>query len=85
MVSRKRSCEPSARPPETTILAPPSSGRSDLVMRFSRKVDRPGSRAAEPVSIGAEPPASAGAKAAVRTVSTTFGSLDCTVCTALPA
>ena len=74
------------RPPETTILAEVSSGRSDLDKAALTKLDRPGSAAAATGSIAALPPSAlALSKVDVRTVMIFFASLDCTVAMALPA
>ena len=75
-----------ARPPEMTILAEVSSGRSELARASPLKVERPGSSAEGAASTGATPPpVPVPAKAAVRTVTTFTGSFDCTVWMALPA
>jgi hypothetical protein len=74
------------RPPEMTILAPVSSGRSDSVSCAPRYLERPDSAVAAMVSTGAEPPsAGAGSKDVMRTVISLMGSLDLTVIMALPA
>ncbi len=63
-----------------------SSGRSDLVNSWPRKLARPVSPVAATVSTGAEPPSAAAAsKAVVRTVITLILSADLTVAMALPA
>ena len=73
-----------ARPPETTILAAPSSGRSDLTISSPTKAALPASAPAT-VSTVAEPPSAAAAKAVGRTVMTFLASDDWTVSSALPA
>ena len=77
---------PSARPPETMILAAVSSGRSFLAISLPRKLDLPLSAAAATVSTAAEPPvAAAASKPVVRTVMTLVASRLCTMAMALPA
>ncbi|VDC18946.1 hypothetical protein XINFAN_00032 [Pseudogemmobacter humi] len=75
----KLSFEPIPRPPETTIFALVSSGRSEAATRSSTKAER--SPPASPVtaSTGAEPPAPAAAKLAVLTENTFVESPDFTV------
>ena len=75
-----------ARPPETTILAEVSSGRSSLASASPENADRPGSAAASTASIGAVAlPFGVTGNAAVRTVMTFTASEVCTVWIALPA
>ncbi len=52
----KFSADAMARPPEMTMRAAVSSGRSDFTISAPRKVDRPGSSAGGAASIGALPP-----------------------------
>lgn len=58
--------EPSARPPDMTILADVSSGRSDKAMASESDDDTPGFGVAETVSTLAEPSSFAALKEAVR-------------------
>ena len=81
----KFSSDPTPRPPETTILALVSSGRSEAATLSSTQDESPGSAAAGAVSIGAGACSPVAAKLAPRTVTTFFASEDCTVWTALPA
>ena len=75
-----------ARPPETTILAAASSGRSDLTSFLDDEAGLGRARAgAAMVSTVAEPPSAAALKAVGRTVITFLASEDCTVSSALPA
>jgi hypothetical protein len=75
-----------ARPPETTMRAAVSSGRSDFTTSAPTKELRPGSGAAATASMGALPPVAAtGSKEAARTVITFFSSAVFTVASALPA
>ncbi|OQB98740.1 MAG: hypothetical protein BWX79_03265 [Alphaproteobacteria bacterium ADurb.Bin100] len=77
---------PSARPPETTILAAVRSGRSFLAISLPRNVLLPLSAAPATVSTAALPPvAAAGSKPVVRTVMTLVASALCTMAIALPA
>ncbi|MCY1458349.1 hypothetical protein D9M71_757230 [compost metagenome] len=77
---------PMPRPPETTILAAVSSGRSDLASSSPTKAEMPALCAAPTASTAAEPPSAATAsKPVVRTVITLMAALDCTVAMALPA
>ena len=74
------------RPPDTTMLAEVSSGRSDFESSDFSKLDRPASPVAETVSIFADPPdAAAGSNAVLRTVIIFTASSDETVANALPA
>ena len=84
MTAWNSSAEPIARPPETTILAAPSSGRSDLTISSLTKVALPASAPAM-VSTLAEPPSPAASKLVGRTVMTFLPSEDWTVSSALPA
>ena len=81
----KFSSEPTPRPPETTIRAEVSSGRSEAATLSSTQAERPGSAAAGAVSIGQGACSPVAAKLAPRTVTTFFGSALCTVWMALPA
>ena len=84
--SLKFSFEPRPRPPEITILALVSSGRSDLDRASLANFEVPGSAAAAIFSIAALPPSAAAAKAVVRTVMTFLAPLGaCKVSVALPA
>src|SRR5580700_9170454 len=74
-----------ARPPEMTILAAVSSGRSVFDSSSPTNADRPGSVAAVVGSIGAGPPSPAAWKAAVLIVITFLASRERTVWMALPA
>ncbi|MCY1555933.1 hypothetical protein D9M68_926380 [compost metagenome] len=86
MTSSNFSLLPSARPPETMILAAVRSGRSFLAISLPTNVLLPASAAAAAVSTAAEPPvAAAASKPVVRTVMTFTLSLLCTVAIALPA
>ncbi len=85
MTSSNFSLEPSARPPDTMILAPESSGRSEWTTASETNFETAGSEAAPTLSTEAEPPSAAAAKAAVRMVSTLILSVERTVSTALPA
>ncbi len=77
---------PSARPPETMILAAVSSGRSFLAISLPTNLLLPLSATAVAVSTAALPPvAAAGSKPVVRTVITFFSSRLCTMAIALPA
>ena len=73
------------RPPEMTILAEVSSGRSDFDSSAFSKVERPAAAGREIFSIGAEPLSPAAGKDVARTVMTFLASPDCTVWMALPA
>ena len=73
------------RPPETTMRAAVSSGRSLTLISEPSKLEMPTAGAAVTMSIGAAPPSLAAAKAVVRTVPTTILSLVSTVSSALPA
>ena len=77
--------EPSARPPETMILALVSSGRSVWAISSPTNLDRPGSAGASIVSTCADPPSPTAWKPDVRMVMTFLGSDDFTVWIALPA
>ncbi len=78
------SCIP--RPPDTTIPADVSSGRSDFDSSDFSKRERPASPVTGTASIFAVPPdAAAGSKAVLRTVIIFTASLDDTVASALPA
>ena len=80
------SLEPSARPPDTMILAAVSSGRADLVSSAPSKLESPESACATAFSMVALPPVVAAlAKAVPRTVMTFLASLERTVAMALPA
>ena len=82
----KFSAEPMPRPPDTTILAPASSGRSLLATSRDTNALLPVSATAVTDSTAAEPPvAGAASNAVVRTVSTFTASALCTVAIALPA
>ncbi len=81
----KFSSDPTPRPPETTIFALVSSGRSDAATLSSTQEARPAAVAPETFSTGAAPPAATAAKFAVRTVKTFTLSADFTVWIALPA
>src|SRR3546814_4120115 len=81
----KLSAEPSDRPPEITILAEASSGRSDLLIVSLWKRDTAGSAAGVISSIGAAPLSPTAEHAAVRPVITALVSVVCTVWIALPA
>jgi hypothetical protein len=77
---------PSARPPETMILAEVSSGRSSLAISAPTKLDVPASATVATACTAADPPlAAAASKPIVRTVITFTASLLCTVAIALPA
>ena len=84
MTAWNSSAEPRARPPETTILAAPSSGRSDLTISSDTKAVLGASPAAT-LSTEADPPSAAAAKAVGRTVMTFLASADWTVSSAFPA
>ncbi|MDT4888972.1 hypothetical protein FQZ97_1256120 [compost metagenome] len=74
------------RPPETTILAAVSSGRSDLASDSKTKAEVPASVTVPTASMAAEPPSAAAASKPVpRTVITFTAAEDCTVAMALPA
>ncbi|MDT4859047.1 hypothetical protein FQZ97_935410 [compost metagenome] len=74
------------RPPETTILAAVSSGRSDLASSSPTKADLPASLTVPTASTAAEPPSALTASKPVpRTVITFTAAEDCTVAMALPA
>ena len=73
------------RPPETTMRAAVSSGRSLTLISLFSKLASPSGAGAVMVSTAALPPSSAEAKAVVRTVATIFLSLVLTVSSALPA
>ncbi len=74
------------RPPDTTIPAEVSSGRSDFDNSDFSKQDRPASPTASICSIFAVPPLSATAsKAVLRTVMIFSASPDRTVASAFPA
>ena len=80
------SLEPSARPPETMILAEVSSGRSFLAISDRKKLTLSLAATALSTSMAALPPeAAAGSKPVVRTVMTLVASRLCTVAMALPA
>ena len=81
----KFSSEPTPRPPETTILAEASSGRSEAATLSSTQAEVPGSAPPPAVSIGQGACSPVASKLAPRTVTTFFASLDCTVWMALPA
>ena len=82
----KFSPEPMPRPPETMILAPASSGRSDLATSRPMNAEMPASCVTAMFSTAAEPPVAATpSKPVVRTVMTLMASPDCTVASALPA
>ncbi len=86
MTSWNFSLLPSARPPETMILAAVSSGRSFLVTSRPTKLLLPLSPAAASCSTWALPPVVAAASKPVpRTVMTLILSPLCTVAMALPA
>ena len=77
---------PSARPPETMILAAVSSGRSFLAISAPTKLTWALSAAGARRSTAAEPPvAAAASKPVLRTVMTFTASPLCTVAMALPA
>ncbi|MOA53827.1 hypothetical protein D3C78_1773430 [compost metagenome] len=74
------------RPPDTTIFAPVSSGRSDLATSSPTKREIPASLTLAMLSMLALPPSPATASKPVpRTVITLMAALDCTVAMALPA
>ena len=73
------------RPPEMTILAAVSSGRSDLESSSEMNSDLNGPDAAPISSISAEPPSPTFSKVVGRTVMTFLASEDFTVIIALPA
>ncbi len=74
------------RPPEITIFAVVSSGRSDSVSFCSLNVTRPASPVPSTSSTSASPPSSdTASKAVPRTVMSLMLSDDCTVASALPA
>lgn len=74
------------RPPETTLEAEASSGRSDLARSSDSQVVGFGTLGSSPVEIEAEPPVGdAAGKAVLRTVRIFIGSVDWTVRMALPA
>ena len=85
MTLAKFSDEASARPPETMILAEPSSGRSDFESSSPTKLEDASAPAAATASIAAAPPVPAAGNDAVCTVTTFFASRDWTVWMALPA
>ena len=85
LAARIAALDPTPRPPETTIPALVSSGRSDAATLSSTHSDRPGLSAALMVSTGALPPSAAASKVEVRIVTTLAASLDFTVWIALPA
>jgi hypothetical protein len=77
---------PSARPPETMILAAVSSGRSSLAISLPTKALLPAAGTAAMASTAALPPlAGAASKPVPRTVMTLTASVLCTVAMALPA
>ena len=73
------------RPPEMTIFAEVSSGRSDFDKSSPTNFEVPGSEAVATFSMSAEPVCSAGLKAVVRTLITFLPAPACTVWMALPA
>ncbi len=74
------------RPPEMTISAEVSSGRSDSATSSPTNAEMPASCTASTASTEALPPSAATAsKAVVRTVMTFFASALCTVAMTLPA
>jgi hypothetical protein len=77
--------EPSARPPETMILAEVSSGRSDAAISAPTKLDSPARRRSRRLDRARPAVVAALAKAVPRTVRTFLASDDCTVAIALPA
>ena len=81
----KLSSEPTPRPPDTTIFADVSSGRSDAWTLSSTQVDRVLAPAAAMFYTSADPPPAAASKPAVRIVATFVLSDDLTVWIALPA
>ena len=70
------SAEPMARPPETTILAPASSGRADFTSCWSTNLVLGAPSPAPMLSTEAEPPSPAAVKAVARTVITFLASED---------
>ena len=86
MLSWNSSAVPLARPPETTIFAPPSSGRSDFVTSSETKLAVWSAAGASTASMRPEPPSPAAAANAVgRTVATILASEVVTGSSALPA
>mgnify|MGYP001129901689 CR=1 FL=1 len=74
---------PKARPPETTIFAEPSSGRSEICASSETRRE---SVVSAGLSVMVVTPASeVGGKAEARTVTMRLASADCTVSMALPA
>ena len=84
-ISAKSASLPTPRPPETTIFAEVSSGRSEAATLSSTQDDRPVAVSPEIVSTAAAPVAATAPKVAVRTVKTLILSDDFTVWIALPA
>ena len=67
-------CSP--RPPEITMRAEASSGRSEVVSSAFSKLDSPAAAGPLIVSTGADPPSCAEANAEIRTVRIFLGSED---------
>ena len=70
---------------QTMMRAAVSSGRSERDSSAFSNTERPVALATAALSTGAEPPSGVAWKDAVRTVTTFFVSVDCTVWMALPA
>ncbi len=84
-IKAKFSPEPIPRPPEITISADVSSGRSDLESSADLNEERPVSEPDVTSSIEAEPVSATLSKAVPRTVMTFLSSLLSTTARALPA
>ncbi len=83
--SLKFSPLPMPRPPETTTLAAPSSGRSLWASSSPTKLDWALSTTTSTASMAALPSSPTASKAVARTVITFRASSLCTVAMALPA